>query len=93
MKSLRPTFRSSWVNLVDAYLVSKLWAGWPWEARLTDRKGTTLGTQVILLPGPAVAQAMFTRLRAELDRSAAERATKCQPNLGPDAYELMLQTI
>jgi hypothetical protein len=93
VRSLRPNFRSSWVSLDDSYLVSKLWDGWPWEARLTDRNGATLGTQAMLLPRPETAQAMFTRLKAELDRSATERATKCTPNFGPDEDQLMQQVI
>ena len=87
VKSLRPTFPATWVSVDEGYLISKLWAGWPWRAKLIDRKGVTLGTQAILLPRPEVAQAMFARLKAELERLAAEKATKCSANIESEGFE------
>jgi hypothetical protein len=83
-----PTFQTTWVKLIDRYLVARLWAGWPWRAEVLDRKGATLGSQAILLPGPEASQAMFTRLRSELEREAQARGPKCSPNLEPSQEEL-----
>lgn len=87
-KSLRPTFNMTWVSIGEAYLVAQLWAGWPWTAEHSDRKGVPLGEQAILLPGPDAAQAMFTRLRARLDSDSADPAARCQANLGPTRWEM-----
>ena len=87
-KSLRPTFDTTWIKIEDAYLLAQLWAGWPWTAEHTDRKGAALGSQAVLLPGPEAAQAMFTRLRARLDAAAADPAKGCRANLGKTQREL-----
>jgi len=86
------SFGRKWVRLVDGYLRARLWAHWPWTVEHTDRKGASLGTQAILLPGPAVSQAMFERLRARLDLAAREPAKHCSANLEPDEYDRMLET-
>ena len=88
VRSLRPHFDITALNVGDAYLVARLWEGWPWTVTLTDRKGVTLGTQQILLPGPETAQAMFTRLRARLESAGADPAQSCRANLGPTQREL-----
>lgn len=93
VKSLRPTFPATWVSVDDAYLIAQLWAGWPWEARLSDRKGAVLGSQAILLPGAEPSQAMFTRLRAELDRVAQDPAGKCNANLEPSEWDRIQEVI
>lgn len=86
-KSLRPQFSSTWISVDDGYLVSRLWAGWPWQAKLRDRNGAALGVQAILLPGPETAQAMFARLKIELDGYVADKATKCSANPEPEGIE------
>lgn len=93
VRSLRPTFHSTWVSIDDAYLVSRLWSGWPWEVTLSDRKGVTLGSQAILLPPPEAAQAMFTRMRAELDQSAASKEKECAANPEPSEWERLHEVI
>jgi hypothetical protein len=91
--SLRPTFHATWVSVGDAYLMAHLWAEWRWKVILSDRKGMPLGSQEILLPGPEQAQAMFARLRAELDRRAQAPAANCTPNLEPTQQEIDEQSM
>jgi hypothetical protein len=73
--------------------MAHLWAGWRWKVILSDRKGMPLGSQEILLPGPEQAQAMFARLRAELDRRAQAPAANCTPNLEPTQQEIDEQSM
>lgn len=87
-RSLRPHFELTWVKIEEAYLIARLWSGWPWTAEHRDSKGATLGSQAILLPGPDASQAMFARLRIRLAEHAADPAGKCQANLGPTQREL-----
>lgn len=87
-KSLRPEFDSTWVKIDEAYLIAHLWAGWPWSLDLSGSKGQPLGSQVVLLPGPDVAQAMFGRLRSRLQGLSLDAASKCHANLGPTRWEM-----
>jgi hypothetical protein len=87
-KSLRPTFKSTWVKIDEAYLVAQLWDGWPWSLALSDSKGQPLGSQAVLLPGPDAAQAMFGRLRSRLEPLSRAPASKCNANLGPTRWEM-----
>ncbi len=87
-RSLRPTFNSTWVKIDEAYLIAQLWDGWPWSLELSGPKGQPLGSQVVLLPGPDVAQAMFGRLRYRLEALSREAASKCHANLGPTRWEM-----
>jgi hypothetical protein len=83
----------TWVKIDDSYLVAQLWAGWPWTVEHLDRKAATLGSQAVLLPGPEVAQAMFTRLRTRLDSGARDPASNCRANLEPSRWEREMQSI
>ncbi|HEX8381707.1 MAG TPA: hypothetical protein VF619_14290 [Allosphingosinicella sp.] len=87
-KSLRPTFNSTSVKIGEAYLIAQLWDGWPWSLDLSDSKGQPLGSQVVLLPGPDDAQAMFGRLRSRLEPLSRNAASKCRANLGPTRREM-----
>jgi hypothetical protein len=83
-----PEFRTTWVKIEQAYLIAQLWSGWPWTAQHSDRKGQPLGSQAILLPGPEAVQAMYSRLKARLERDSAEPASKCHANFGPSQREI-----
>ncbi len=87
-RSLRPTFNSTNVKIDEAYLVAQLWDAWPWSLDLSDSKGQPLGLQVVLLPGPEAAQAMFARLRSRLEAQSRDAASKCRANLGPTRWEM-----
>ena len=78
VRSLRPTFQTNWVVIEDGAVIAQLWARPPGRVRYTDRRGEELGSLEILLPAAADAQAVFTRMRAELERKATDPQTHCR---------------
>jgi len=78
VRSLRPNFDLSWVTIDDAALLAQLWGRPPGGVRYTDRRGDLLGSVAVQLPAAAEAQALFTRMRAALERKAADPAHHCR---------------
>lgn len=77
-RSLRPHFNTTAVTIDDASQRTQLWEGRDWTAEHWDRHGNSLGRGPILLPGEAAVQPVFARLRAELDRRAADPDRLCR---------------
>ena len=79
----------AWVTIEDGYVISQLWSRPPARANYIDRRGRPLGNAEMLLPVAADAQALFTRMRAELERKAADPAANCRalPDAPPEEGE------
>jgi hypothetical protein len=77
--SLRPHFDMLWVKLEEPAFVARLW-GWsvPWRIDHLDRRMRRIASAEFRLPGAAEAQSIFTRLRAAIDRKAADPAANCR---------------
>jgi hypothetical protein len=86
-------FRMTWVSASQGLQVAPLWAGRNWTAALFDRRGRPLGRQPLQLPDRAAMQAMFTRMKTELDRLLTDPARHCRAIPDPTPEELEQQVI
>ena len=85
VRSLRPTFSGSWVELQEWIDRTAVWAHEGWTVTAVDRRNKTLGVTEIGLPGATASQAAFTRLSAELERLESDPARHCHYN--PPSYD------
>lgn len=69
---------STHVALSDAALVARMWPFGSWHVSQSDRESRTTGIVDLLLPAAAEAQVYFTRMRAEMERKAADPEANCQ---------------
>lgn len=88
VRSLGPDFPLTPVTVESGSLVQLLWRYGPWTVEYRDRNREMLGTATILLPRAEAAQALFTRMRAELERKASDPARNCEPIPEPTQQEL-----
>lgn len=88
VRSLRPTFNVTAVTIEDASLRTRLWEGGGWTAAHIDRQGNPLGQGALLLPTEAAIQPVFARLRAEVERRAADPDRYCRIIPEPTRQEL-----
>ncbi len=88
VRSVGPDFPLTPVTVEKGSLVQLLWAYGPWTVEYRDRNGQMLGTAAILLPRAEAAQALFARMRAELERKASDPARNCEPVPEPTDEEL-----
>lgn len=93
VRSLRPTFDLSWVKIEDASVIAQLWHRPARRVSYIGRGGRSLGETEILLPAPADAQTLFTRMRAALERKLADPAAHCRALPDPTPEELMEMVI
>lgn len=89
VRSLRPTFDLSWVKIEDASVIAQLWHRPARRVSYIGRDGRSLGEADILLPLPAEAQALFTRMRAALEDKLADPSAQCRAIPDPAPDELM----
>lgn len=87
MLSRLRTWRQTWVKIEDPLVLAQLWEHWPRSAELFDRRARLLGSSDIRFPEPAAVQALFTRMRTELERRAADPATHCSTIPDPPETE------